>query len=179
MDVKRSHGSSTIELQQPYLIQHILENLKIIDANHKTTPSTKPLFYRDVDGSERKDSWNYRSVQDMLDYLAGSTRTDIAFSAHQCTRFCNNRKHLHETAMKRIGRYLLGTSDEGIILEPDRSKNVECFIDADFAGNWNKDDAEDEVNMRSTTRYVIRFMGCPILWVSKLQTEIALSTTEA
>ena len=33
--------------------------------------------------------------------------------------------------------------------------------------------------MLSRTGYVIRFMGCPIVWVSKLQTEIALSTTEA
>ena len=27
--------------------------------------------------------------------------------------------------------------------------------------------------------YIITNMGCPILWCSKLQTEIALSTTEA
>ena len=85
----------------------------------------------------------------------------------------------HETAMKRIGRYLLGTADKGIILQPDRNKNVECYVGADFAGNWNKAEAEDAVNMLSRTGYVIQFMGCPILWVSKLQTEIALSTTEA
>ena len=179
VDVKRSSDGSTIELRQPYLIQRILEQLKITDANHKTTPSVKPLLHKDTDGSERKDSWNYRSVQGILNYLAGSTRPDIAFSTHQCARFCNDPKHLHETAMKRIGRYLLGTSDKGIILEPDRNKNVECFVDADFAGNWNKAEAEDAVNMLSRTGYVIRFMGCPILWVSKLQTEIALSTTEA
>ena len=115
----------------------------------------------------------------MLNYLAGSTRPDITFSTHQCARFCNDPKLLHETAMNRIGRYLLGTSDKGIILQPDRDKNIECFVDADFAGNWNKAEAEDAVNMLSRTGYVIQFMGCPILWVSKLQTEIALSTTEA
>ena len=32
--------------------------------------------------------------------------------------------------------------------------------------------------MFSRTGYVIQFMGCPIVWVSKLQSEIALSTTE-
>ena len=31
----------------------------------------------------------------------------------------------------------------------------------------------------SHTGYVIKYAGCPILWCSKLQTEIALSTTEA
>ena len=33
--------------------------------------------------------------------------------------------------------------------------------------------------MKSRTGYVLLFGGCPILWVSKLQTEIALSTMEA
>ena len=31
----------------------------------------------------------------------------------------------------------------------------------------------------SRTGYVITFSGCPIVWVSKMQTEISLSTTEA
>ena len=43
----------------------------------------------------------------------------------------------------------------------------------------DKAEAEDAVNMSSRTGYVIQFMGCPILWVSKLQTEISLSRTEA
>ncbi len=33
--------------------------------------------------------------------------------------------------------------------------------------------------MKSRTGYVITFASCPVLWCSKLQTEIALSTTEA
>ena len=103
VDVKRSSDGSTIELRQPYLIQRILECLKVTDANHKTTPSVKPLLHKDTDGSERKDNWDYRSIQGMLNYLAGSTRPDIAFSTHQCARFCNDPKHIHETAMKHIG----------------------------------------------------------------------------
>ena len=32
---------------------------------------------------------------------------------------------------------------------------------------------------KSCTGFVIAFAGCPILWTSKLQIQIALSTTEA
>ena len=78
-----------------------------------------------------------------------------------------------------LAKYLQGTINEGIILDPKENKSFEVFAGADFAGNWNKAEAEDAVNMLSRTGYVIQFMGCPILWVSKLQTEIALSTTEA
>jgi hypothetical protein len=38
----------------------------------------------------------------------------------------------------------------------------------------------NDVNMaKSRTGYIISFSGCPITWASKLQTQIALSTTEA
>jgi hypothetical protein len=37
----------------------------------------------------------------------------------------------------------------------------------------------DPISAKSRTGYVITFASCPVLWSSKLQTEIALSTTEA
>ena len=38
---------------------------------------------------------------------------------------------------------------------------------------------EDIKTARSQSGYLITFAACPLLWASKLQTEIALSTTEA
>ena len=80
---------------------------------------------------------------------------------------------------KRIGRYLLGTKDKGIHFTPDPNRGLECFVDADFAGSWNANDAQNPENVLSRTGFVIMYAGCPIHWMSKLQTEIALSTTEA
>jgi hypothetical protein len=56
---------------------------------------------------------------------------------------------------------------------------LECYVDADFAGGWCKDTSADLANVLSRTGYIIRLFGCPILWVNKLQTEKALSTTES
>jgi hypothetical protein len=57
---------------------------------------------------------------------------------------------------------------------------LECFSDADFAGNWNITEAEhDDSTARSRTGYVIWFAGCPLIWGWRLQTEIALSSTES
>ena len=72
-----------------------------------------------------------------------------------------------------------GTKDKGIIFRPDPSRGLECYVDADFAGGWNKGDADDANSVMSRTGYVIMYSGCPILWCSKLQTEVALSTTAA
>ena len=53
-------------------------------------------------------------------------------------------------------------------------------MDADHSGNWNFSESEDEpATLKSRTGYVITYVKCPIVWHSKLQGEIALSTTEA
>ena len=54
------------------------------------------------------------------------------------------------------------------------------FVDADFSGNLDpKDGNWDKDTVRSRHGYIITYAGCPIVWKSQLQTEIALSTTES
>eukprot|EP00957_Ditylum_brightwellii_P071130 5406759-Ditylum_brightwellii.AAC.1 len=56
---------------------------------------------------------------------------------------------------------------------------VNCFADADFGGSFSVEDHQDVISVRSKTSYVLTFAGCPILWVSNLQTEVALSILHA
>jgi len=69
----------------------------------------------------------------------------------------------------------------GIVYKPDPTRGIECFVDADFSGGWSRADAESAENVMSRNRFVIVYAGCPtcIISISKLQTEIALSTAEA
>ena len=53
---------------------------------------------------------------------------------------------------------------------------VACYVDADFAGLWGHEDPQDPIFARIRTGFVVTFANCPLLWVSKLQIEIALST---
>jgi len=115
----------------------------------------------------------------MLNYLAASTRPDILFAVHQCARFSSNPKLQHERALKRIVRYLKGTLDKGIILTPNPTEGIKCFVDADLAGGYCNETKDDPISVYSRTGYVIFYFGCPVLWVSKLQSEISLSTVES
>jgi hypothetical protein len=81
--------------------------------------------------------------------------------------------------LKKILKYLAGKLDEGLIIPPDKALGLECYVNADFAGGWCQEPGTDPASVLSRTGCVIRLYGCPILWCSKLQTEIALSTTEA
>lgn len=114
-----------------------------------------------------------------MNYLEKSSRPDIAYAVHQCARFAADPKVEHTQAIKLIGRYLLGTQDKGIICTPV-DESLHLYADADFAGNWVKDVAQTSIDTaRSRTGYVLMHAGCPVIWASKMQTEIALSSTES
>ena len=104
---------------------------------------------------------------------------DITFAVQQCARFCNDPKASHEEAVKHICCYLLKTQDKGLFLKPDKSRGLECYVDADQAGSWTKRSSHDPMSAKSRTGYVIFFHRCPIVWKSTMQTLTALSTTEA
>jgi hypothetical protein len=142
------------------------------------TPAEKAALGRDVDGSPTSGQVNYASVIGMLFYLCHS-HPDIAFATHQWACYIFAPKQLHEDALKCIGRGLKGTLDKGLILHPSDDLKIDCYPDADFAGLWNHDDKNDPHCVQSWTGYVICVSNFPVLWTSKLQTEIVLSTMVA
>jgi hypothetical protein len=79
----------------------------------------------------------------------------------------------------RIGGYLLSRKKRGMIYRPDLKRGLEVVVDADFAGGWDPEDAENTDNIYSCTGYVICYAGCPMFWQSKLQMKMALLTAEA
>jgi hypothetical protein len=99
-------------------------------------------------------------------------------TTHQCARFSVSLMRSHKLAVMRIGQYLLLTKERGMIYRPDLKRGLEVFMDANIAGGWDPEDAENADNVYSCTEYVICYSGCPMIWQSKLQTEIALSTAE-
>ena len=44
---------------------------------------------------------------------------------------------------------------------------------------FNKSLSDSSTSVFSRTGYVVKYANCPIMWMSKLQTEISLSTTES
>ncbi|CAJ1959006.1 unnamed protein product [Cylindrotheca closterium] len=171
----------TIHLTQPHLIDQILEDLRLEDnAKPRSIPApSSKLLSRHSDSPDFDGSFNYRSVIGKLNYLEKGSRSDIAYITHQCARFSSCPKKEHGEAIRWLGRYLKGTKDKGTILKPDKEKGIEVYVDADFAGNWDPNEYEDRDTARSRHGYYITYAGCPIVWKSQMQTEVALSSTES
>jgi hypothetical protein len=177
--IARDKKGGTVELTQTGLTDRIVKALGLEGARAKKTPAEHGALPKDADGEPRNETWSYPSVVGMMLYLSANSRPDITFAVNQCCRYSADPKHSHEIALKRVGRYLLGTRDRGLILDPTADLNIEMYVDADFAGLWGREDPKDPVCVRSRTGFIICIAKCPVLWVSKLQTETALSTMMA
>lgn len=173
-------GKGKFNLTQTGLIEKVISaTAGMQDCNPISTPTSKEALGSDRDGEAFTEKWNYSTIVGMLLYLSSNTRPDITFAVHQCARYSHNPKQSHAKAIKCIIRYLQGTKDKGMIFSPSSDFAVNCFVDADFAGLWGIEYDQDPVSVKSRTGYLLTFMGCPLLWASKLQTQIALSTMEA
>jgi hypothetical protein len=170
----------TINMTQGKLIQSILDDLGIKDdAKTKSTPAlSSKILQQHLDSPAFNETWHYRSVIGKLNFLEKSTQPDIAYAVDQCARFASNPRYKHGKAIKHIGRYLQTTKDKGIICKPSESP-LECYADADYAGNYEYECTDDKASAQSRTGFVVKYAGMPIVWASKLQTECALGTTES
>ena len=172
--------SGGLKLTQPTLIERILRTVGM-DGKKKVrrrrTPAKKVL-QKDLGGPRRRLSGDYRSVVGMLNFLCRSTRPDLSFAVSQAARFMANPRKCHEDAIMRICEYLYYTKSKGMTMKTN-GKSFEVFADADFSGGYQKGHTDDPNTAKSRLAYHIMYNGCLIYWSSKLQTEVALSTTEA
>jgi hypothetical protein len=125
-------------------------------------------------------NFEYQSVTGKLNYLAQTSRPDIMYATHQIAKYSSDPREPHGEAIIYLVKYLMGSKNIGIRFSPNPIKGFECYCDADFSGNWNKDNAEDDPSTaKSRSGWIIFNAGCPIIWASKLQSQVALSTTKA
>ena len=67
-------------------------------------------------------------------------------------------------------KYPKGTATQEIHINTDSQKGIECYVDTDFMGSWNKTKSINPGLDLSTTRYTVMHMKFWVLWVKKLRT---------
>jgi hypothetical protein len=179
VEVKKDVDSGKVTLIQKGLIQKLIKYCEMEDCNYKSTPAGSVPLSHDIHGEPFDENWGYANAVGMAMYLASNSRPDIQFAVHQCARFTHCPKKSHAMGMKRICRYLAGTMDKGLMYMPDKGMKLDCYVDADFAGLWGAEDSQSPLSVKSRTGYMLTLGNCPLVWVSKLQSLIALSTLES
>jgi hypothetical protein len=178
--IDRDRPSKTISLSQKQYILDMLERYGMSDCKPVSTPmSPGSKLSSSMAPSTPEDtsfmkSVPYLSAVGSLMYLAITTRPDISYAVGVLARFNSNPGPTHWTAVKHVFRYLKGTLDLKLEYGPTADKSQELFhtySDADHGGNSD--------NGKSTGGYLVKLGTGAVSWSSKLQSMVALSTTEA
>ena len=176
----RDEESGTVTLTQRGLIDKIVEALGCQDLPPVSTPADLTLG-RDEDGDPPNCTFSYPSVIGMLWCVYGHSRPDLGFAISQAAGHAFQPKRSHELALIRIGQYLKGTADKGLILKPFQVDQfqLDVYVDSDFMGRFGKEKPDNPDNVKSRGGHVLLLNGCPIVWSSKLLGSICLSTMMA
>ena len=177
----RVDEDGVVHMTQSGLIEKVLEAAGMLECNPSPTPSNVEPLPADPDGERMTETWNYRSIIGMLIYLSTNTRPDITFAVSQAARYSNSPRKIHATAVKKILRYLRGTSNRGISFKPKSTESfqLEDHVDSDFAGRYKADPQHWRTSAKSRSGFIISLNGCPIIWKSSLQNSISQSTGES
>ena len=110
----------------------------------------------------------YHKAISLLNYCAITTCPDITFSVSLLAQFMENPGRTHWQAIKHIFHYLLGTKNWKLVYGITDNR-LEGFMDADRSL---------QEHHHAISGYVFLINGKVILWSSKKQTLVTLSTAE-
>jgi hypothetical protein len=127
---------------------------------------------------EAAHSLPYQSAVGILLYIVLASRPDIAFSVGVLSCHVAVYNKTHWMAVKHLLCYLQGTQGLSIIYEcmhnsstSENSLVPTRYCNTDWGGNIN--------TCKSVSSFVFTLAGGPVMWSSKLQTTVALSSTKA
>lgn len=174
LGVKISYNKTTGSawMGQSGYTEKVLEKFNMNKAKPTKTPvNSSSRLRRRNDGEEGVDKSLYQSVVGSLLYLATRTRPDISFAVSNVAKYCHDPSKEHWTAVKRILRYLKGSTHLGLLYTRQDPMEVVGYSDSDWGG--------DNDDHRSTSGYIFQIGGTAISWRSRKQSSVALSTAEA
>ncbi|XP_050878824.1 secreted RxLR effector protein 161-like [Lathyrus oleraceus] len=135
-----------------------------------STPMGSGTYVGQDESGVSIDITKYRGMIGSLLYLTTSY-PDIMFNVCLCARFQANPKESHLTAVKRIMKYLKGTTNV-ILWYP---KGSIC----DLIGYSNVDYAGSKIDRKRTSGTCHILGNALVSWACKKQACVALSTAEA
>jgi hypothetical protein len=179
VQIDREHSARTLHLSQRQYPLDLLDRFGFADCSPVSTPldpssrldmSQCPQTPEDDEFMRDKP---YVSTVGVLIYLAIATRPDIPHAISVLCRFMSKPGPAHWKAAKHLFRYLRGSVNYRLTYAPDPSSSqlFTTYSDADHGGNPD--------NGCSTSAYVVKMGTGAVSWMSRLQSIVARSTTEA
>ncbi|MBW0517549.1 hypothetical protein O181_057264 [Austropuccinia psidii MF-1] len=175
LGVKITHGDDFISLDQ----QHFTESLLRLYGLDKCKPVSTPLPPQAHMGPASEDELarfkqlkvNYRSAIGSINYLSTATRPDLSYAVSSLSQFLENPGINHWNNFLHVLKYLNGSQDVGLVYSRGSKEEVRAYSDADW-GNCQE-------TRRSVTGFLVTFNGNLVIWKTRKQPTVSISTAEA
>ena len=172
IEITRDRKNRKLFISQEQYVTEILKRFNMNESRSVATPMEKSaLSVIDTDTEIAPEDTPYRQAIGSLIYLVSGTRPDLAFCVRRLSQYLEKPQKHHWTAVKRVLRYLRGTSTHGILYDGGIGATLVGYADSDFAGCTQ--------SRKSTSGYVFLLAGGAISWKSKKQSIVATSSCEA
>lgn len=122
---------------------------------------------KEEDSEPTEKSKPYRELIGCLMYLMLTTRPDLSTAVNHFSRFQSNATEAHWKGLKRILRYIPGTTELGLLYCKGGSDTLVAYSNADWG---------ESADRKSMTSYLCKVYGNTVCWATKKQSTMALST---
>ena len=184
-EVCRDKENGKMWLHQATFIKEMVEKYNLFNGHipDSPLPSTFVLHEKwELEGEEpplgapddppltETEQLRLRKLVGSLNFVAHTTRLDVAFAVNQLSRSQHKPRKRHLAAAERVVRYLVGTSEWGLHFDANKGTTLQCYVDANYHHNTEK---------KSMTGFLLLLGGGPIHWTSKKQEKITTSSCDA
>lgn len=171
MEIKRDFQRSRLEISQEQYVEKVLKRFGMSECKPIGTPLDPNARWIKAKADELT-SQPFKELLGCVQYLAITSRPDICAAVSALSKHQAAPSDAHWTGLKRILRYLRGTTTTKLVYAKKRDTLVLAgYADADFAN-----DTDDR---KSVSGYAFQVYGNLVSWSTKRQQTVSLSSTEA
>ncbi|MBW0483591.1 hypothetical protein O181_023306 [Austropuccinia psidii MF-1] len=174
LGIKITHSDDFVSLDQ----QHFTELLVLYGMSDCKAVSTPliPGVHLEAASKEEAEEFqalniSYQSAIGCINYLSTATRPDLSHSVSALSQFLESPGIWHWKAFLHVLKYLKGTQDMGLTYPKNINMGIVAYTNADW-GNCS-------TTRRSVTGFLAAMCGSLILWKTRKQPTVSLSTSEA
>lgn len=171
--VTRDRAARTLTITQATYVEEFLARHRMVNSKPKDTPMqvNECLPRLNESALEKDDAEAYPSMIGASMYAMTATRPDIACAVSVLAQHNRAPGPLHFVALKRLFRYIRGTSSYRLVFRGGEGYQPVAYCDSDWAG--------DKTHRRSRTGFVIRMAGAAVDYSSQVQDSVTLSSAAA
>lgn len=170
LEVNYDREKGIMKIGQTKFAQKILSKFNMLNCNTTSIPINPQLtLMQDTGDCSDKP---YRELIGSIMYLMLGTRPDLSFCIHYFSRYQNNYSDELWIYLKNVLKYIKGSVNLGLVYKRSNQESMlTCFCDSDWAS--------DKTDRKSVSGYLFYLYDNLLLWSTKKQNCVSLSTTES